>query len=289
MTTKLTILAAVLAAFLYTLEISRHPADTSTPPVPGDRSLINPAGETVETRILPPPGYVRSTVGEGTFARYLRQLPIKPHGAPLRLFDGTVKPNNGLYVAVVDMDIGDKDLHHCADAVIRLRAEYLWRTKQYNKIHFNFTNGFRADYSEWMKGKRIVVKGNDAFWVDSAVPSNTYQDLWDYLEMVFTYAGTLSLSQELQPVSLSDMHIGDIFIQGGLPGHAAIVVDMAVNPERREKLFLLAQSFMPAQEIHLLENPADPKISPWYPASFEDSLLTPVRTFGKNDLKRFGE
>lgn len=47
---------------------------------------------------------------------------------------------------------------------MRLRAEYLWNQKQYDKIHFNFTNGFRINYTEFMKGKHIVVKGNKTYW-----------------------------------------------------------------------------------------------------------------------------
>ena len=60
------------------------------------------------------------------------------------------------------------------------------------------------------------------------------------------------------------MRIGDVFIIGGSPGHAVIVVDMAVNPETHEKVFLLAQSYMPAQQIQLLKNNNDPDLSPWY-------------------------
>ena len=45
---------------------------------------------------------------------------------------------------------------------------------------------------------------------------------------------------------LSEMQIGDVFIRGGSPGHCVIVVDMAVHQETGEKLFMLAQSYMPA-------------------------------------------
>ena len=48
---------------------------------------------------------------------------------------------------------------------------------------------------------------------------------------------------------VTSMQIGDVLIQGGSPGHAVIVVDMAENPATGEKLYLLAQSYMPAQDI----------------------------------------
>jgi hypothetical protein len=250
--------------------------------------VINPDGQTLETRILTPEGFERTTIDENSFAEYLRQLPLKPHGSEVTFYNGSSKPNYEVYEAVVYLNIGRKDLHQCADAVMRLKAEYLWNQKQYDKIHFNFTNGFQVDYSEWMKGKRIVVKGNKAYWVLSNSPSNTYQDFWRYMEIIFSYAGTLSLSKELKPVNIDDLKIGDVFIQGGFPGHAIIVADLALNLQTNEKIFLLAQSYMPAQEIQILKNPIN-KTSPWYSVDFGEILETPEWTFYKTDLKRFEE
>lgn len=180
-------------------------------------------------------------------------------------------------------------MHQCADAIMRLRAEYLWKKGKYDQIHFNFTNGFRVDYSEWMKGKRILVQGNKTSWIPSKSPSNTYADFWEYMEMIFQYSGTLSLSKELIPISAENIQIGDVLIKGGSPGHAVIVVDMVINPETKEKLFLLAQSYMPAQEIQVLKNPIDYLSNPWYYFSELDVLATPEWTFYKGELKRFKE
>ena len=169
---------------------------------------------------------------------------------------------------------------------MRLRAEYLWNNKRYDEIHFNFTNGFRVDYSEWMKGRRIIIKGTKAYWNNRYAPSNTYSDFWNYLEIVFSYAGTLSLSKELKPVPLNDLKIGDVFIKGGSPGHAVIVVDLATNKEG-EKIFLLAQSYMPAQEIQILKNPNNPNSS-WYSINeCKNGLETPEWDFKKGCLKTF--
>lgn len=191
--------------------------------------------------------------------------------------------------------IGKKDLHQCADAIIRLRAEYLWHGGQYDRIHFNLTNGFRVDYERWRKGGRVKVVGNRTSWEQKASPSDSYATFWQYLEFVFTYAGTLSLSKELQAVAsggkapsraTTQIGIGDVFIQGGSPGHAVIVVDMATD-KAGNKVFLLAQSYMPAQEIQILKNPNDSALSPWYSAGFGEVLETPEWTFERNDLKGF--
>ena len=106
------------------------------------------------------------------------------------------------------------------------------------------------------------------------------------MDIIFAYAGTLSLEKELIPVHISEIQIGDVFIQGGSPGHAVIIVDLAEDINGN-KIFLLAQSYMPAQDIHVLKNPENREISPWYSVNFEADLKTPEWTFKKSDLKRF--
>lgn len=248
--------------------------------------IIDPDGNKIQDRIKVPEGFERIKVEEGSFAYYLRNLPLKPHGSKVLYYNGSIK-NNDVHEAVIDIDVGNRDLQQCADAVIRLRAEYLYKRGDYDKIHFNFTNGFRADYSKWMQGYRIVVNGNKANWVKKTGYLNDYQTFRKYLDIVFAYAGTLSLSQELKQVSLGDMKIGDIFIKGASPGHCVIIVDMAENKTTGEKLFMLAQSYMPAQDIHILKNLKNKALSPWYSLDFGDTLVTPEWTFTKNDLKRF--
>jgi hypothetical protein len=60
----------------------------------------------------------------------------------------------------------------------------------------------------------------------------------NYMKKIFTYAGTLSLSNELQSKNIANLQAGDVFIKGGSPGHAVIVVDVAEGSEG--KLFMLA-------------------------------------------------
>ena len=246
-----------------------------------------PSARILSERFGTPEKYIREPKSDSSFATFLRNLPLKHDGSKVKYYDGDEKEKTGVYVAVVDLNIGNQNLHQCADAVIRLRAEYLYSVGKYDEIIFHFTNGFPAKYSEWMKGNRIAVNGNDVRWVKKTEPSNSYPDFWNYLEVVFTYAGTISLEKELVPVSLKNMQIGDVFIQGGSPGHAVIVVDMALNQVTGKKVFMVAQSYMPAQEIQILQNPSDERINPWYELEFGNKLLTPEWIFSKNDLKRF--
>ncbi len=249
---------------------------------------INTTGNNVESRFGPPQGYQRTKLNSTSFGTYLRRLPLKPIGSEVTYFDGQTKPNKNIYEAVVDLPIGKRDLHQCADAVIRLRAEYLFGKKKYDSIHFNFTNGFKADYSNWRKGKRIVVSENNVSWKQKAQASDSQKNFWKYLEMVFSYAGTASLSKELKSVPIEELRIGDVFIQGGFPGHAVIVVDVAKNDTDHGKIFLLAQSYMPAQELQILKNPNNHRLNPWYSATTNTKeLMTSEWAFKKTDLKRF--
>ena len=244
-------------------------------------------GTTIEKRFTSPVGYQRTPAPSSFFATFLRNLPLKDKDAKVRYFNGTIKPNTGSYTAVINLPIGTRDLHQCADAVMRLRADYLFQQKRYEDIHFNFTNGFKAEYAKWRAGNRIRVKGNEVSWKKVASNSESKADYWKYLEMVFSYAGTYSLSKELKSIPVNSMQIGDVFIQGGFPGHAVIVVDMVENVSSSKKLFLLAQSYMPAQELHVLSNPNNEGISPWYELEFGEDLQTPDWGFTNRDLKRF--
>ena len=88
-------------------------------------SIIVSLGQSVESTILPPTGYTREVCDEHSFAAYLRQLPLLPKGSKVLLYNGQEKRNQAAAFAVVDMEIGNRDLQQCADAVMRLRAEYL--------------------------------------------------------------------------------------------------------------------------------------------------------------------
>ena len=252
-----------------------------------EHTFINPEGLSIKTRFNTPVDFKRTDEANNSFASYLRMLPLKPNGTEVKMYDGSVKSNYGVYHAVVDLEIGKKNLHQCADAIMRLRAEYLWNQKKYDQIHFNFTNGFRVDYSQWMNGKRIAVHGNTTNWVSKYNPSNSYSDFWSYMEIIFNYAGTLSLAKEMKSKAISELKIGDVFIVGGSPGHAIIVVDVAFNSETNEKVFMLAQSYMPAQELQILQNQANDGDNPWYSISSEGVLYTPEWTFSNSDLKEF--
>lgn len=244
--------------------------------------------DTLEERIATPSGFTRTPANPGSFAAWLRALPMKPTGTPVMLYNGALKARQDVHAAVIDIDIGKRDLQQCADAVMRLRAEWLWSIGAKGRIAFNYTGGGRVDYTRFASGARPSEDGKR--WRKRGKADKSYDGFRRYMTNVFVYAGTYSLSRELALVPGGQTpRIGDVIIKGGFPGHAILVIDMAENSETGQQRFLLAQSYMPAQDIHILKNPAAVDGSPWYDAPITWPLATPEWTFYKGSLKRWAE
>lgn len=241
--------------------------------------------ESLEARLVPPEGFSRLSVDANGFGAWLRRLPVKPGVPEVRLFDGRRKANQGAQAMVIDIDVGGRDLQQCADAVMRLFAEWQWGNGRKGEICFRFTSGDTLRWPAWESGVRPVVDRSHVRFVKAARPDGSYSSFRAYLDEVFTYAGTYSLARDLTAVGdSSKVAPGDVFIQGGFPGHAVVVVDVVEN-EKGERMFSIAQSYMPAQEIHVLKNLETG--GAWYPARAVGKLETPEWTFRWGDLKRF--
>jgi hypothetical protein len=250
-------------------------------------SSYDPA-QSIENRIPVPAGYERLTISTGGFGDWLRHLPLKPGTPEVLLYNGQKKANQGAHAAVVDIDVGSQDLQQCADAIIRFRAEFLYSQDRYEDIRFRYTNGDEVDFRHWIDGNRPVFRNNSVVWVKLEAADISYANFRKYLDNIFQYAGSMSLNQELVPVKdPASVNIGDVFIKPGSPGHAVLVVDLACDSRTGQKIFLLAQSFMPAQNVHLLKNPQSTRLSPWFEAEFGSTLVTPEWQFSRSELRRF--
>lgn len=275
------------ACLLLALLLGATLSPAGAAPVYPWRPASAPAQDTLAERIAPPTGFARVEVAPGSFAEWLRGLPVKPPGSLVKLYNGLPKFWAGMPAAVIDIDVGTKDLQQCADAIMRLRAEYLLGAGRPGEIAFDYTNGGRVDFTRWSKGLRPVPKTKGVAWSHKGKADASYASFRRYMDQVFSYAGTYSLSKELKPVPVSEIAIGDVFVKGGFPGHAMLVADMAENKQTGERRFLLLQSYMPAQDMHIVINPSAEPASPWYPVTFGDQLVTPEWTFEKAQLARW--
>jgi Domain of unknown function (4846) len=209
-----------------------------------------------------PPGFKRINTDDNSFAQWLLHIPLKKDKT-VYLYDGTLKRNQAAQYAVLDISTGNKDLQQCADAIMRLRAEFLFANQQFNTI---------------------VFYDNDHTAYPFTAPY-TKEHLHEYLQTVFRKCGTASLEKQLHRVNIKDIQPGDVLIRGGFPGHAVIVMDAATDTAGN-KIFMIAQSYMPAQDIHVLVNTED-RNSPWYHLKNSKQIETPEYIFETNELMRW--
>ena len=246
------------------------------------------AGEPIWKRFDPPEGFVRVPSEKGTFANWLRHLPLKPGRPDVMLHDGTPKGRQDVHAAVVDIDVGRRDLQQCVDACMRLRAEYLWSAGRPGDICFTSVGGQDLSWKKWRAGFR--PKGRR--WEKAADPAGGWGAFRGYMNRVFGTCNTRSQLEQMIPVGdPGSMEIGHVFLNRPNPdyfGHAVMIVDMAARRDGK-KAFMLVQSYMPAQEIHVLSNHEDEGMSPWFTLEEGRPLVTPEWTFEASDLMGYPE
>jgi len=189
---------------------------------------------------------IRAKYAPKSFAHFLQHFPRKAR-KEVKTWDGKTLSTTSL--GVLDIDV--PEFQQCADAVIRLHAEWLYKQGRFSDIHYNFTNGFNCDFTHWAHGWRVRVNGNNVSWYrDSDEENYSYDNFKKYIKQVFYYAGTISISEEMEPVRDGKAEVGDAFVIAGSPGHAVIVVDKIVV--RDIPYYLFAQSWTPAQDIEII-------------------------------------
>ena len=239
--------------------VSATPACT---PGANFNSLIDPNGRTIATRFRVPDGWERVTAEPNSFAQYLRDLPLLEDGATLYFHDG--KPCDiPAHAAIINKDM-PKKFEQCADTVIHIYSDYLYKTRQYDKLKFTFNNGFVCDFLHFTQGYRPNSSLNG--W-------ETASDYWKgtdervykvYLEYVFLYANTASLYEfDTIKANADDINIGDMFLSPGFPGHVVMVCDVIRHKMTGEKRFMTLQGSMPAVQAHVMMNALEPELSPW--------------------------
>ncbi|WP_455156519.1 DUF4846 domain-containing protein [Treponema socranskii] len=178
---------------------------------------INQKGNSIIERFLPPEGYERVTVEEKSFGNYLRTFPLKKYGSPVLLYNGNEKRNK-VYISVFDFPLLKTDLIQCADAVIKLKAEYLYKYGKYSEITFHITNGMIVPFERFLDGEQLIVSGNNVTWKSGYKKEAVRDSFDDYLKFIYSYAGTYSLSKEAKRKSIGNITPGDFFYLRREPG-----------------------------------------------------------------------
>lgn len=271
-------LVLIICVIVYQFKPVKHIANA----IVTEQKLINEEGKTVSSRVLLPEGYKRVVYSKGSFQEYLQNYKLKPFGSKIINYDGSKYFWQQGHIGILEVPVPKNGLQQCADALIRIRSEYLWKTNQKDKIGFNFTSGHYCSWKRYAAGYRPKIKGNKVTFHKTATPNTSKSNFYKYLNLIYTYSGTLSLFNELKPVKAKDLKVGDMLIIGGTPGHIAMLADEAIN-NKGKKLFLLFQGNTPAQSVHMVKNLEDPSISPWY--ELKDNEVIPVSNYTFYDSK----
>ena len=244
---------------------------------------VNQDKLTIATRVIEPEGYKRVVYKKGSFQEYLRNYNLKPFGSKIINYDDSEYFWQNGHIGVLDIPVPKNGLQQCADALIRVRSEYLWDNNRKDEIGFNFTSGHYCSWKKYAEGYRPKIDGNKVSFHKSANKDTSKANFYKYLNLIYMYSGTLSLYNELPKInSADDLKLGDMLIKGGSPGHIAIICDEVIN-NKGEKLFLLFQGNTPAQNVHLVKNLEDNNISPWY--HLEKDAVIPVSNYTFYDSK----
>ncbi len=250
--------------------------------------VIDETKSTILTRFNPPKGFSWVQEEPGSFSEFLTNFPLHPPNLPVRDFTGVPIEEQQHHVAILKIDVGEKNLQQCADAWIRLYSEYLWLNQRFDDIGFEFTSTQFFAWDDYKIGYRTKEVNKKVSFINTGKFDDSYESFQKYLEVIFRYAGTISLDVESDPVKdNASVKAGDFIIKPGSPGHSVIIVGVAKNVAGK-KLYLLAESYMPAQDIHILVNHKNRKLSPWYELDVHAAqTVTAKYIFKPTSIKRF--
>ena len=206
--------------------------------------VSNPAGRKNIGQISAPVGFERIPVEKDSFGEFLRGFPLQKRGSRIKYYNGKTALGQCFGYAVLDLPML-ANTEQCADAVMRMRAEYLWEKGQYNRIQFRSVRGVDQRYTGG--GSRRAFA--------------------QYLRIVYGNSNTASLRREMKPKPLREIAPGDVLVYAApnarTYGHAVLVADVAHNARTGRTAILLAQSSTPARTMHIIRNLSHPFVSPW--------------------------
>ena len=250
-------------------------------------SLIDKKGNTVSSRVKVPKGFTRVVYPKGSFQEFIQNYPLKKYGSKVINYDGSEYFYQSGHFGVLEVSVPSNGLQQCADALIRLRSEYLWKKGQQSKIGYEFTSGHYCSWKKYSEGYRPKVKGSKVSFHKTAAKDTSKKNFYKYLNLIYMYSGTLSLYNELPKVNSSkELQVGDMLVYPGTPGHIIMIVDEVKN-ESGEKRFILAQGNTPAQSVHMLKNPNGGDRSPWYELELNTYVEVPGYYFNDAKFIRF--
>lgn len=245
------------------------------------------AGKPLNAKFPAPTGFTRPKTNPGTFAAFLRRLPLRPGLNPVKNYRGQIfkKATDSTVAAVVNLDIRQKKLEQCMDVLQRLYAEFLIAAGRFDEIKFQMPDKSVLAWTDWRNGWRPRRDGGHFPLKKIATEDGSRDNFECYLREIFYYSGTQTAYFGLKMIPPQQIAIGDMLIKRGRRGHAVMIVDLAIN-DAGEKIAIFMQGDTPASEPYILKNKAG---SPWFPLDFSAPApkLPIAKTMTWDGLRRF--
>ena len=215
-----------------------------------------------------PAGYKRVDAQKGDYTSFLRSLPLKPRGSMVQLYTGGNARLQFLSTGVVDMKL-ISNYEQCADATMRIRAEFFYKNGRYGNICFTDVNGKKMRYQG---GKNRA-------------------SFESYMRKVYGMCSTYSLYRETKPRDILDVKPGDVLVypakQGRKYGHAVLVADVAKNKAGKVAIMCI-EGNTPAREFHIVRNSANPLRNPWFLIDKDDeNIWISAFRFNRDELRHY--
>ena len=234
------------------------------------------AQDFIRKRFKAPAGFQRVPAPQGSFAQWLRQLPLQAPGSPVLDFRGKIfkQGNDSTVAAVVDMNIKGRRLEQCMDVLLRFYADYLIAKGKRDSLQFPLPDGLTLSWKQWRAGFRPYFKGLHFRLRQSENPDSSANSYRRYLNTIFSYSGSQTFYHFYPRVALADIQIGDFIVRKERKGHAVLIVDMVENKQGR-KMALVGQGDTPACAFYLLKRKDG---SPWFSLdSAKEYLNLPIK------------
>ncbi|MBD5269834.1 MAG: DUF4846 domain-containing protein [Bacteroides sp.] len=237
---------------------SRQDTDSDTIILNEDNKSDFSDSQTVRTRYHLPAGFYRTTPSRGSWEEFLQNLPLTGKDAAPFVFNGVQREQQG-YTSVADVDTDSLDLHHSVNAVVRLRAEYLFDSGQYDKIHFTLNNNSRCDFLKWAQEFQASDNEKKAGSNDSSKENGFSHGVFlTYLRFILAHIDQKSFLSDMEEISEENFGIGTVIIDSKPPYACAIVVDyikagVDKNGLNDSDAVLLAQGGILSQDIVILD------------------------------------
>ena len=237
-------------------------------------------------RIASPEGFSRVDVVAGSFAAWLRDLPVAAGGAPVMTSRSeiVVAGDDPTLAAVVMLQPHTRRLLSATNMMLRLRAEYAWSAGDLDSLGFHLACGHLSSWKAWTRGIRPLAAGRSVRFAKTGIQDDGRSNFCVYLETLFRFASSASLLDDTRPVRDATVAAGDVLLRIGRRAHAVMVLDIATDSRGRIRV-LLGQGGRPAQTFHVLRDAGG---SPWFVIG-QSRLIRLGRygTFGMNQLRRW--